>query len=142
MPKTQAGLILDQGVTGFDRLIGSRIELIEPGKAVFSLQVEEKHCNPMGTLHGGVLLTMADSAAGCACSYEETICPTVEGKLSFLLPCFLGDTIRVEGRELKHGASLLTCEVKAWNQRGKLVAAGLFTYIISRQPLPAGGECS
>lgn len=142
---TQAGYVLSIGATGFDGLIGSRIEEIRPGRAVFTLAVEEKHLNPMGSLHGGVLLAMADTAAGCACSYEPTVCPTVEGKLSFLLPCHLGDTLRVEGTELRHGRQLLTCEVKAWNQKGKLVAAGIYTYMISRQPLhinepPAPGQ--
>lgn len=137
-PVTQAGEILQAGLQGFDALIGSKIEIIEPGRAVFSLHVQEKHMNPMGTLHGGVLLTMADTAAGCACAYEPTVCPTVEGKLNFLSPCHLGDTITVEGRELRHGKTLLSCEVKAWNQKGHLVAAGLFSYIISRKPMPTG----
>jgi len=133
---TQSGEILKSGVRGFDALIGSEIQLIEPGKAVFSLRVEEKHLNPMGSLHGGVLLTMADTAAGCACAYEPTVCPALEGKLNFLEPCFLDDMITVEGRELRHGKTILSCEVKAWNQRGTLVAAGLFSYIISRKPMP------
>ena len=131
-------MILNTGLKGFDALIGSQIELIEPGRAVFNLRVEEKHMNPMGFMHGGVLLAMADAAAGCACSYEPTVCPTVEGKLNFILPCHLGDTLTVEGRELRHGRTLLNCEVKAWNQHGKLVAAGLFSYIISRRPMPTG----
>ncbi|MDD4080082.1 MAG: PaaI family thioesterase [Eubacteriales bacterium] len=135
-PVTQAGEILKAGIRGFDALIGSRIELIEPGRAVFTLKVEDRHLNPMGSLHGGVLLTMADTAAGCACAYEPTVCPTLEGKLNFLAPCFPGDTVRVEGHELRHGKTILACEVKAWNQHGNLVAAGLFSYIKSQKPMP------
>ena len=135
-PATQAGEILRTGVRGFDALIGSQIQRIEPGRAVFTLKVEEKHLNPMGTLHGGVLLTMADTTAGCACAYEPTVCPTLEGKLNFLAPCFLGDFLRMEGQELRHGKTILACEVKAWNQHGNLVAAGLFTYMKSHKPMP------
>lgn len=129
-------MILSLGLTGFDRLIGSEIKLIQPGKAIFTLHVQERHCNPMGTLHGGLLMTLADTAAGCACSYEPCVCPTVEGKLNFLLPCFNGDTITVEGNELRHGKQLLSCEVRAFNQEGKLVACGLYTYLVSHKPLP------
>jgi uncharacterized protein (TIGR00369 family) len=32
----------------------------------FSLVPQEMHYNPIGTVHGGVLATMLDSAAGCA----------------------------------------------------------------------------
>ena len=36
------------------RLLGLELRAIEPGRAVFELEVDERHHNPMGTLHGGV----------------------------------------------------------------------------------------
>lgn len=122
-----------RGISSFDRLLGTQVEAVSPGRAVVSLVVDQKHCNPMGSLHGGVLLTLADSAAGLACSWEG-MSPTVEGKLSFLAPCIVGDRVWVEGKELHHGRTLRSCEVRAWNQHDKLVAAGLFTYVAPRQP--------
>jgi acyl-coenzyme A thioesterase PaaI-like protein len=48
-------------------LIGMQAIEIEPGRAVFDLEVDPvRHANPMGTLHGGVLCTLADSAMGMA----------------------------------------------------------------------------
>ncbi|MDI9520491.1 MAG: PaaI family thioesterase [Bacillota bacterium] len=117
-------------------MIGSKVLLLEKGECILSLKVEKHHLNPMGLLHGGVLMTMADTAAGCACSYEPVICPTVEGKLSFLAAGRLGDTIRVVGREIRHGGTLMFCEVNIYNQNDIKLAAGLFTYMKSRMPLP------
>ncbi|MEV6009778.1 PaaI family thioesterase [Streptomyces sp. NPDC051976] len=42
------------------------LEEVEPGHAVFSLVPGEEHYNPIGSVHGGVLATLLDSAAGCA----------------------------------------------------------------------------
>ncbi len=136
MTQSQLEHIKSRGPEGFDKLIGSQVVLLEKGTCILSLLVEERHLNPMRTLHGGVLLTMADTAAGCACSYEPVICPTVEGKLSFLAASFLGDTIRVVGRELRHGGTLMFCEVNIYNQHDILLASGLFTYMKSKMPLP------
>ena len=37
------------------KLIGFKLVSISSGKAVIEFEADEKHANPMGTLHGGVL---------------------------------------------------------------------------------------
>src|ERR1700738_2228211 len=71
------------------RLIGFRLVSAEPGQAVFEIDVDERHSNPMGTLHGGVLCDVADAAMGVA--YLTTLAPgesltTIELKINFLRP--------------------------------------------------------
>ena len=44
---------------GHDRRVGE-------GEVAFALVPQEFHYNPLGTVHGGILSTMLDSAAGCA----------------------------------------------------------------------------
>ena len=34
------------------RLLGFVLKVIEPGHAVFEMEADERHHNPMGTLHG------------------------------------------------------------------------------------------
>jgi uncharacterized protein (TIGR00369 family) len=46
--------------------IGFTLVSIELGKAVFSMEADGRHANPMGTLHGGILCDLADAAMGCA----------------------------------------------------------------------------
>ncbi len=40
--------------------------LVEPGTVVFAFTPAEFHYNPIGTVHGGVISTLCDSACGCA----------------------------------------------------------------------------
>jgi hypothetical protein len=42
------------------RLLGFKLKAIEPGRAVFEMAVDERHHNPLGTLHGGVYCDLAD----------------------------------------------------------------------------------
>ena len=36
------------------------------GESTVELEVEERHSNPMGTVHGGILCDLADAAMGIA----------------------------------------------------------------------------
>src|SRR5467141_3059836 len=46
------------------RLLGFVVKAIEPGHAVFEMAADERHHNPMGTLHGGIYCDLADAAMG------------------------------------------------------------------------------
>src|SRR5436309_15753127 len=71
------------------RLLGFILKAIEPGRAVFEMEVDERHHNPMGTLHGGVYCDLADAAMGYA--YAATLAEgetvtTVELEIKFFRP--------------------------------------------------------
>src|SRR5262245_49277647 len=53
------------------RLLGFVLKSIEPGHTVFEMEIDERHHNPMGTLHGGVYCDLADAAMGYA--YAATL---------------------------------------------------------------------
>lgn len=38
---------------------------VEKGKAIFEFTPQEFHYNPIGSVHGGVISTLLDSAMGC-----------------------------------------------------------------------------
>ncbi|RAY11134.1 aromatic compound degradation protein PaaI [Actinomadura craniellae] len=46
--------------------LGFSLLEVEEGRAVFACEPGEEHYNPIGSVHGGVYATLADSAAGCA----------------------------------------------------------------------------
>src|ERR1051325_2926068 len=106
------------------RLIGFALKAIEPGRAVFEMEVDERHHNPMGTLHGGVYCALADAAMGFA--YAATLgegesFTTVELKINFLRAVRKG-TLTAEAKVVKAGSSVgyMECDVK--DQTGALVA--------------------
>ena len=44
----------------------TRLAEVEPGHAVFEITAGERHYNPIGVVHGGLAMTLLDSAMGCA----------------------------------------------------------------------------
>jgi uncharacterized protein (TIGR00369 family) len=105
-------------------LLGLELKVIEPGRAVFEMEADERHHNPMGTLHGGIYCDLADAAMGYA--YAATLdegetFTTVELKTNFFRPVRQGRLI-AEARVIKSGSSLgyVECDVK--DVAGKLLA--------------------
>ena len=56
----------------FAELLGMRAKSVGDGRARFELEVEAKHLNPNGTLHGGVIYSLADSAKAPRSSTSST----------------------------------------------------------------------
>src|SRR4051812_15349013 len=113
------------------RLLGFVLKVIEPGHAVFEMEVDQRHHNPMGTLHGGIYCDLADAAMGYA--YAATLAEgesftTVELKINFLR-AVRKTTLRAEATVVKAGGTLgyVECEVK--DDAGKLVAKAACTCI-------------
>jgi uncharacterized protein (TIGR00369 family) len=120
------------------RLLGFGVKSIEPGHAIFEMEVDERHHNPMGTLHGGVYCDLADAAMGYAFAAtlaEGETFTTVELKINFLRAVRKA-TLTAEARVVKAGSTLgyVECDVK--DQSGALVARAASTCIKlnSREP--------
>ena len=69
------------------RLLGFVLKYIEPGRAVFEMEADDRHHNALGTLHGGIYCDLADPAMGYA--YAATLgegetFTTIELKINFL----------------------------------------------------------
>ena len=120
------------------RLLGFVLKSIEPGRAVFELQADERHHNPMGTLHGGIYCDLADAAMGYA--YAATLgegetFTTVELKINFFRAVRKA-TLTAEAKVVKAGSAVgyVECDVK--DQTGRLVARAASTCMKLREAPP------
>ncbi len=115
-------------------LMGFRGVSAEPGRAVFEMEPGPQHYNPIGSVHGGVALTLLDSAMGCAVHtlLEAGVgYTTLEVKTNFVRP-ITADTglIRCEGVVIHRGSRIATAEGKLTDAAGKLLAHGTTTCLI------------
>jgi uncharacterized protein (TIGR00369 family) len=123
----------------FSRHIGLVIERIEPGRAVFSLQVETIHMNGAGTVHGGVHASLMDSAMAVALLTHGVRASTTQMNVHFV------EAVR-EGRivctgEVVHRArrTALT-EAKVHDESGRLLATATGAFRIYEGEGPIGGQ--
>jgi uncharacterized protein (TIGR00369 family) len=134
--------------SAFAGLIGGRLEEWREGYVRLGLTVEERHTNPHGVMHGGVVTTLMDEALGGVIASvrgmeEMWKAPhaTVDMNVSFLSNARAGDEITVEGTVLKLGRSIAFGEAEARRSRGNvLIAKGRFTFTIIRPDSSPGKE--
>jgi len=115
-------------------LMGFRGVSAEPGRAVFEMEPGPQHYNPIGSVHGGVALTLLDSAMGCA--VHTLLDPgvgytTLEVKTNFVR-AIKADTglIRCEGIVIHKGSRIVTAEGRVTDADGRLLAHGTTTCLL------------
>jgi uncharacterized protein (TIGR00369 family) len=117
------------------QLLGFGIDRVDEGNVVFTMDPLEAHQNPLGTVHGGIITTLLDSAMGCA---VHTTLPagamytTLELKVNFLRPSFAGgETLLAEGTVLHRGSTAVLVEATITGaESGKKIAHGTSTCLI------------
>ncbi len=116
------------------QLIGFRLTAVEPGRATVELQADERHRNPMGTLHGGILCDIADATMGIAYASNledgETFA-TIEMKINFLKPIWNAKLTAV-GRVVKQGRTIGLVECDITDEKQSLVARASSTCMTLR----------
>ncbi|WP_088344043.1 MULTISPECIES: PaaI family thioesterase [Rhodomicrobium] len=111
---------------------------VERGRAVFEGAPSEKFYNPLGTVHGGWISTLLDSALGCAVhSLLEPgqIFTTTSMTINFVRPVLAATgRLRCEGVAVHTGSRLASSEARLTDAAGKLVAHGIETCMILPAP--------
>jgi uncharacterized protein (TIGR00369 family) len=115
-------------------LLGFRLAEVEPGYAVFECTPGEHHYNPIGVVHGGLAMTLLDSALGCSVQSQlppGVLYTTLEVKIN-LVRAIHGNTgpLRAIARIVHAGRTTATAEGRLEDQAGKLYAHGTTTCIV------------
>lgn len=96
--------------TEFYQLLG--IELIEIGlgEATLAAKTTAKHTNPLGLIHGGLLMSIADAAMGNAIRSLGARAVTIDMSTSFIAATQVATEIKATGKVLKSGNKLFFAE--------------------------------
>ena len=125
-------------------LLGMWITEVSEGRVVFAFEPAEYHLNPLGTVHGGVMATLLDSALGCVVQSmlpAGTSYTTLELKVNYLRPITTNTgTVYCEGKIIYVGGRIATAEGRLTDAGGKLYAHGTTTCIILRPSSLSGQE--
>ena len=109
---------------GFIGLIGASDPEADDGEASLEVEVDERHLNAAGTVHGGLLATLVDTTMGAAIrSTTDGETPaTSQLTLTYLRPGRPGRLV-VTASVRKRGESLTVCEADVEQDGSSLVHA-------------------
>ncbi|MBB3181128.1 PaaI family thioesterase [Variovorax sp. Sphag1AA] len=117
----------------FGALLGLKIHLPESGVAELELPLAQYHCNRLGTVHGGVIMTLLDTAGMWACTDggKAPVCPTASISCSFLKAARLADarTLKARGEVTRKGRTMYFVNVSV-AVGDELVATAQGVYVV------------
>lgn len=116
----------------FSSLLGIEVDTCTPEEVVCRMRVTEAMGNRNGVLHGGALMTLADTAAGSSAfinSPTEISNTTVEAKTNFIRPVKVGDTLTARCVPVHVGRMTLVLQVTLTRGDGKVVGTTSQTHL-------------
>jgi uncharacterized protein (TIGR00369 family) len=119
------------------RTLDYRMIEVEEGRVVFEGTPTMAVYNPIGTVHGGWMATILDSA--CACAVHSMLkagqaYTTLELKTVFHRALTEGVTVRCEGRVIQVGRRAGFSEARMEGLDGKLYATATSTCLVMDRP--------
>lgn len=112
----------------FGKHIGIRTMEQEYGRCKVRLDVKEHHMNPIGSVHGGVVFTMADAASGIAASTTGGLCTTVSSHIEFLNAAMNVEYLVAEAKAKKIGKKIRTFTVDITDEKNHLISSAEFVF--------------
>ena len=122
--------------TPMSQLINFRLVEVSEGRAVLTIEPDERYYNGLGIAHGGMAATLLDSALGCAVNSmmpAGKIFTTLEMKINFVRPIRreTGE-VRCEANVIHAGSRVATAEGRVVDLEGKVYAHATATCMLFR----------
>ncbi len=120
----------------FAGVLGMEFTHLTPDRVEATLNVRQELKQPWGIVHGGAVMTLADTVAGAGAYMnlgrdQETV--TVEMKIN-LIGAVREGTIRAEALPLHRGRTTSIWQARITDATGRLVAVSLSTHLVLDQP--------
>lgn len=115
----------------FAKLLGIKVDSMEPGHAVLSIEMRDDLKRNGGIAHGGVAASLIDSAMAMAIEpmlAENESTTTVDLTIHYLRPLSKG-TARASARVVRAGRRVITVSAELFDNDEKLAATAISTYL-------------
>jgi acyl-CoA thioesterase len=105
----------------FARHIGVEMLAYGDGRATARLEVAAHHLNSAGSLHGGVIFSLADVAFSAASNSHGVLAVSIDAGISYFQAVTAG-TLTAEAREVARNPKLATYLIDVTDESGTLIA--------------------
>jgi acyl-CoA thioesterase len=106
----------------FSKWLGISVLEIKDGYSKIKMTVRPEMINGLGTVHGGIAFSFADSAFAFACNNRNILSVALDTSINFIKPIFVGDTLIGEAKEIHNGRSTGLYHITITNQNEHVVA--------------------
>jgi len=102
--------------------MGIKITDIGPGHASARMPVRADMIQGHNTCHGGMILSLADTAFAYACNSQNQATVAAGCNIEFLKPAFLDDLLTADAKQVAVSGRTGIYDVQVSNQHGEIIA--------------------
>ena len=116
---------LDISQLPFANWLGMELKEAGPDKVVAAIAVKKEHCTVPDIMHGGAIMSLADTAGAVATVLnlpQSATTTTVESKTNFLAPVPMGDVATATCEPFHKGGRLMVWQTRITRGDGRLCA--------------------
>ena len=113
---------------GFIKHTGIKTVELREGYAKGEIVLDERHANPIGSTHGGVLYTLVDTVGRAAATSRGRYVTTVSGNINYLRQAMKFKKMIGESREIKIGKKMCVYDVMITDENDREIAKATMTY--------------
>ncbi len=105
----------------FAREMGVDLVMVAPGRARVTMEVQDRHLNSHGTVHGGALFTLADAAFALASNSHGIPAAAINAHISYMKAALRG-TLTADAEEFALNPTLASYTVTVTDDDGARIA--------------------
>ena len=110
--------------------LGVKTVPLENGEVRLELFVGERHTNPYGLLHGGVMSILVDTAMGAACLARNKKVVTISMTVEFMKAFPVHTKILTDAKIVREGRKIIFCECKLIDEKEIIYAKANATFFV------------
>jgi 1,4-dihydroxy-2-naphthoyl-CoA hydrolase len=117
----------------FAKLLGIKFLTATAESVTAEMKVRDDLCTRPAVLHGGAIMSLADTLGACATMLnlrDSATTTTIESKTNFLAPAPMGTTVRAECVAIHRGRRTMVWQTRVTSDSGKLVAIVMQTQMV------------
>jgi len=104
------------------KLLGIEVYDLKEGHAKGKLTIRNEHINVFGTVHGGILFTLADHIGGACGNTLGKKSLLIESTMQFMKGVLAGETLLAEAKLCYAGKRIGRIEIKVYRENEEIVA--------------------
>lgn len=113
------------------RNLGFTVREVQSNLVVLEMPiVADQHANLLGVVHGGVLMSLADTAMGSACANLGSLPTTIDMNINFLKSIKAAGSVWAVANVLHHGSHTMVAEAELYGPGKELAAKARGTFFI------------
>ena len=106
----------------FSKWLGIEVMELKEGYCKIRMTLRDEMLNGLGTIHGGIAFSLADSALAFACNNRNNLSVALDTSITFTKATKPGDVLTAEAKELHNGRSTGLYIITISNQHEQQVA--------------------